>query len=155
MIKIRIIAIGKDKDVWVTDACRHFQKLLGRDAEVEFKFLQAVKPGKLSPAEIKKREGEVIVGALGKGLTIALSDGGQSLGSVQFAEILQRWQIESRGTIQFLIGGPYGLADDILSAADHILSLSPMTFSHQIVRIVLLEQLYRAYSILRGTDYHR
>lgn len=155
MIKIRVIAIGRDKDTWISDACRHFQKLLSREAELQFEYLVPTKPGKLSPGEIKKREGETIIGALGKGLTIALSDSGDKLDSLKFAKSLQRWQIESRGTIQFIIGGPFGLSSNVLDAADHVLSLSAMTFSHQIVRLVLLEQLYRGFSILRGTDYHK
>lgn len=69
--------------------------------------------------------------------------------------MIEKWQTSSKGTITFLIGGPYGLDPSILKRADIVLSLSKLTFSHQLVRLTLLEQLYRAFSILHGTDYHK
>lgn len=92
---------------------------------------------------------------LGKGLVVALSDSGKKADSHEFARLLEQWQTRSNGTITFLIGGPFGLDESLLSRADVALSLSPLTFSHQLVRLVLLEQLYRAFSILSGSPYHK
>ncbi len=69
--------------------------------------------------------------------------------------MLETLQIKSGGTVNFIIGGAYGLDDVILNKADHVLSLSSLTFSHQLVRLILLKQLYRAFTILHGTDYHK
>ena len=87
--------------------------------------------------------------------TIALDLTGSTFSSESFASILEKWQIKSQGRMTFVIGGAYGLHDSVLDVAAERLSLSPLTMSHQLVRLVLLEQLYRAFSILNGTPYHK
>lgn len=156
MIKITIVAIGKDKDKWVADGSEHFVKLLSRYATIEFKFLANIKSSaSLSPAEIKKQEAKELIKHLDKAYNIALSDAGQKFDSIKFASRWQKILQSSQSRINFIIGGPYGLDDEILNMADFKLSLSPMTFSHQLVRLVLLEQIYRAFSIINNTDYHK
>ena len=156
MLKLRIVAIGKDKQSWVSDGTSHYTKLLSRYAELEIRAIADTKTtSALSPAEIKSRQTSQIEKELGKGLLVALSDKGTEYDSVAFSKLLERAQITSGGSITFLIGGPYGLDDALLKKADHVVSLSRLTFSHQVVRLVLLEQLYRAFSILAGTDYHK
>jgi 23S rRNA (pseudouridine1915-N3)-methyltransferase len=156
MLKIRIIAIGDHKDKWVTAGCEHFVKMLKRYAAVEFKPIPSPKgSASLSPVEIKKAEAVVLLKECTKGIIIALADSGREYDSHQWANALVKWQTASGGVITFLIGGPYGLHTNVLEQADVVLSLSKLTFSHQIVRPVLLEQLYRAFSILHGTDYHK
>jgi len=156
LLKIRIVAVGKNKDRWVSDGCAHYEKLLSRFARVEWSIIPPSKhAGSLSPEEIKKDEGQRMLAQLGKGTTIALSDTGEKADSLSFSKILEKLQISSKGTVTFLIGGAYGLSDSVLSRADMVFALSPMTFSHQLVRLVLLEQLYRGFSILHGTDYHK
>ena len=88
-------------------------------------------------------------------MLVALSDSGKSCNSVSFSRLLERWQTTSGGTVTFLIGGPFGLDTSLLESADLILSLSPLTFSHQLVRLVLFEQLYRGFTILHNTSYHK
>lgn len=156
MIRIRLIAVGKNKDTWVSDGCAHFEKLVSRWADCSWTILPSEKGAKnLTPAEIKKREAVRISKELKKGLTVALADSGLRLDSGEFAKQLEVWQGSSGGVISFIIGGAFGLDASILNGADHVLSLSPMTFSHQVVRLVLLEQLYRGFSILNNTDYHK
>ncbi len=156
MIRIRLIAVGKNKDTWVTDGCAHFEKLLSRYANCSWTILLSEKGAKgLTPAEIKKHEAVRISKELKKGLTVALAGSGRSLDSGEFAKQLEVWQGRSGGVISFIIGGAYGLDASIVDGSDHVLSLSPMTFSHQVVRLVLLEQLYRGFSILNNTDYHK
>ncbi len=156
LLKIRVVAIGEDKDRWVTDGSKHYLKLLSRWTSFEIKTLPAPKvTSSLSPEATKKREAELLARELGKGTVIALSDSGKAMTSQQLARFLEKLQASSGGAITFLIGGPHGLHDSILSDADVILSLSPLTFSHQLVRLVLLEQLYRGLSILHGTAYHK
>lgn len=156
MLKIRIVAVGKNKDRWVSDGCAHFEKLLSRFALVEWSIVSPAKhSGSLSSQEIKKDEAKRLMSLLNKGTIIALSDIGKKVDSLSFSKILERVQISSKGTVTFVIGGAYGLGDLVLSNANMILSLSSLTFSHQLVRLVLLEQLYRGFSILHGTDYHK
>ena len=156
MVKIKIIAIGKDKDTWVSDGCAHFVKLIGRWAKVEFVVIPSLKnTASLSPTLIKQKEAERLLPAITTGHVVALSDSGHKMDTHAFSGWLGRTAAKSGGTITFIIGGAYGLDDRVLGKADEVLSLSSLTFSHQLVRLVLLEQLYRALSILQGTDYHK
>lgn len=156
MLKIRILAIGEDKDRWVSDASKHYQQLVSRYASVDFKVVQSLKASSsLSPEEIMRQEAAGLRKELGKGMKVALSDSGNRVDSHGFARLLEKWQKQSGGTISFLIGGPFGLDSGLKAEADVVLSLSPLTFSHQLVRLVLLEQLYRGFSILSGSSYHK
>ncbi len=156
MLKITIIAIGKDKDRWVSDGAAHFEKLLGRWCRIGWRVLNSpAKSASLSPDEIKRLEGELLLKEIGQRHTIALVDSGRTLDSREFAAMLEHLQVVAGGEICFVIGGPYGLDPAVLDRAHDRLSLSPLTFSHQLVRLVLLEQLYRGFSILHGTDYHK
>ncbi len=156
MVRIRVIAIGKDKDPWISQACSHFSKLISRWARIEWVLLPSPKlSASLSPGEIKKTESALLKKESGKGVIIALNDSGQRFDSESFAEFLQQLQSQGGSTLNFLIGGPYGLDASLLADADRVVSLSPLTFSHQLVRIVLAEQLYRGFSILHGSDYHK
>lgn len=156
MLKIKIIGIGKDKTPWVTEGCAHFTRLMTRWAAVDWKFLPSPKlAASARPEQIRAQEAQLLEKAKGTAYSIALADSGKQLDSLAFAGMLEQLPVQGHSTIQFLIGGPYGLDDMIYDRADKILSLSPLTFSHQLVRIVLAEQLYRALSIIHGTDYHK
>lgn len=156
MLKITVVTIGKDKDPWVTQGCEHFVTLLRKYADIRLQLLPSLKGGSaLSPAEIKAREAQLMEPHLSRGLVVALVDTGKTFDSPAFARQLERWQSACDGQITFLIGGAYGLDQRLLARADHRLSLSPLTFSHQLVRVILLEQLYRAFSMLSGSPYHK
>ena len=156
LLSINIILIGKNKDSWVTEGCTHYEKLLSRFTNLN--WLVIVPPKKissLSPAEIKAKEGKLIIQTISKGPVIALADSGKKVDSHHFADLLDKLHTSSGGTINMIIGGAYGLDQSVIDKAELFLSLSPLTFSHQLVRLVLLEQLYRAFSILHNTDYHK
>lgn len=156
MLKITLLTIGRDKDRWVTEGLRHYQKLVSRWAAVELKAIPSPKQSaSLSPDEIKAQEAAAIRRHLPAGRVVALTDTGTGYDSRAFADFIDKLQMESGGRVTFLIGGPYGLSNDLMASADDRLSLSPLTFSHQLVRLVLMEQLYRGFSILHGTDYHK
>ena len=156
MLKITILSIGKDKAQWVSEAVNHYSKLLSRWAAVEFKTIPSPKKSaSLSPDEIKLQEAEAIRRNLPAGHIVALTDQGKQYTSEDFAGLIERLQMVAGGRVVFIIGGPFGLHDEVLASSDHRLSLSSLTFSHQLVRLVLLEQLYRSFSILHGTDYHK
>ncbi len=103
----------------------------------------------------KDDEARTLVGALPEGVTIALDERGKTLASAAFAAQLGRWRDDGRAAVSFLIGGADGLAPDLLRKTDLTLSFSPLTWPHQLVRIMLAEQLYRATTILSGHPYHR
>ncbi len=156
MVRIHFIAVGKNKDEWVTDGVAHFEKPLSRFAKIKWTIETAPsKSSSLSPFEIKLQEAKLIQKHLSGGTVIALADTGRQYDSLKFAKRLETLLTQSTGELKFIIGGAYGLDKSILEQANEIISLSNLTFSHQIVRLVLLEQLYRALSILKGTDYHK
>lgn len=156
MLNIRVVSIGKDKDQWITDGCEHYRKLLSRFARVEIELLPSLKASRsLSPSEIKAKEAEKLERAAGSGFLVALDGRGETLDSVSFAGRLERLETDSRGALTLIIGGAFGLKQRILEQADLIWSLSTLTYPHQLVRLIVLEQLYRAYSILHGTAYHK
>ncbi len=156
MLKIVIVAVGKDKDRWVVDGCAHFEKLLSRWCRIEWQIVAAPKGGaSLSPVELRRAEASRLAARIPSGYLVALTDNGRQVDSEKFARLIENWQVVSGGTVVILIGGPHGLDPSLLDRADLRLSLSPMTLSHQLVRLVLLEQLYRGFSILHGTDYHK
>lgn len=155
MLRISITAIGKDKAAWLAQGAAHFEKLLGRHAKIEWNVLPSKTAGSMSGAQIRNHEADLILKKWPEGRVIALSDSGSTYDSHQFAQHLQHWQTICKGKLAFVIGGPYGLEQRIIDAADEVLSLSPLTFSHQVVRLVLLEQLFRGFSILANTDYHK
>jgi 23S rRNA (pseudouridine1915-N3)-methyltransferase len=155
LLNVRIIVVGKDKAAWVTDGCAHFEKLLSRFARTEWISVAAEKGGTLSPGEIRKAEAARLLARLERGLVVALDPRGDSPTSEQLACCLDKWIARSTGLIQFVIGGPYGLDRSVIDRADEVLSLSKLTLSHQVVRLVLMEQLFRVFSIRHGTDYHK
>ncbi len=156
LLKVKVVTIGKDKDRWITEGCDHYLKLLSRYARVELKLLPSLKAASsLSPNEIKAREAARLEPELGAGYLVALHDRGQPFDSQRFARRLEKLQAESGGTAVFVIGGAFGLHDSILKRSRLQLSLSALTFSHQMTRLILLEQLYRGYSIIHGTAYHK
>jgi len=156
MLKVRLVTIGEDKDRWVTEGINHYAKLLSKYSTLEIVPLPSPKTSSsLSPDEIKRQEASILKEKLGKGMVIALADSGTGYDSRELAKQLERWQVSSGGVVTFVIGGPFGLDAQITGAASLVLSLSPLTYSHQLVRLVLLEQLYRSFTILYNTGYHK
>ena len=155
MFKIDIIAVGKNKDRWVDDAVDHFQLLLKKYCLLNLIYVPDIKKARsLSPALLKKAEAERIRKYLKTPLCFALADRGRSLDTPDFARWLQAL-MHHGGHSQFIIGGAFGLDEALMHECRETISLSPLTMSHQLVRPVLLEQLYRAFSILSGSGYHK
>ena len=143
MVKLEIVTVGKSKDSWLDEAVAHYEKLLSKYARIKWTVVT-------SPTKADKLEN-----ILANSYLIALADSGKKFDSFTFAKNLEKLTVKSRNEIKIVIGGPYGLDDSILKKANEVWSLSRLAFSHQIVRIVLLEQLFRAFSILNGRDYHK
>ena len=139
--KIKLLAIGKVKKSWIRDGLEVYQKRLPELSMVELKDTNPDKEGELILSQIKGRD-----------RLIALTEAGQCYSSVQFAELVSRAE---SGSLVFAIGSAEGLSQSVKRSAAQCLSLSPMTFPHELARLLLLEQLYRAKSILQGTSYHK
>ena len=156
MLRIRLLSIGRDRDRWIGEGCDHYLKLLSRFAKVENQIIPTLKgSASLSPAELKAHEAERINKALGSDYLVALHDRGRKHDSPAFAKMIEKLQTNSGGRLTLLIGGAFGLDQQLLDRADLVVSLSDLTFSHQLTRLVILEQLYRGFSILAGTKYHK
>ncbi|MBR0082249.1 MAG: 23S rRNA (pseudouridine(1915)-N(3))-methyltransferase RlmH [Clostridia bacterium] len=157
---VKLCCVGKLKESYFIEACAEYQKRLGRFCTLKIAEVADERaPETLSAAEeaqVKAREGERLLGAIDpKDYVIALAIGGKRYTSESFAAHLE--SLETRGTrsVAFVIGGSLGLGDAVLRRADETLSLSDMTLPHRIARLVLLEQLFRAYKIRRGEAYHK
>jgi len=156
LVKLRIIAVGKDKDPWITQGIAHYTKLLKRFARIEIVLVPAGKATpNLSAEEITGKEAARLIKLMGSGVSVALYDKSKPMDTAEFARWLQLTIDRSGGSVDFIIGGAFGLHRSVLAAADECLALSPLTFSHRIVRLVLLEQLYRGFSVIHGTNYHK
>lgn len=157
---IKICCVGKLKEAYFIDACAEFQKRLGRFCTLKVvEVADERAPDSLSPAEeaqVKSREGERLLAAIDpKDVVIALAIGGRRYTSEAFAAHLESLETRGARTVAFVIGGSLGLGDAVLRRADETLSLSDMTLPHRIARLVLLEQLFRAYKIRRKETYHK
>lgn len=155
-MQIKLLCVGKTEDAWLRDGTRVFQQRLIH--YVPFDILELISPKKwnsLPPAMQKQKEAELMRPHMDKSdMVIALDERGKHLRSVEFADFLQKHMNRSVKNMLFLIGGPWGLSREITDAAHLRLSLSPMTFSHQMIRLFFTEQLYRAMTILRNESYH-
>jgi 23S rRNA (pseudouridine1915-N3)-methyltransferase len=154
-MKIKIIQVGKTKDKYLEEGINEYLKRLNAFYRIETITLKDVKSSKTYPPErCKKEESFQILSAISEGdAVICLDEHGKEKTSEEFSGTLSSLMDMGR-TVSFVIGGAYGIDKSILSRCELILSFSKMTFTHQMIRIFLLEQLYRAGCIIRGKEYH-
>ena len=160
MLKVSIIFVGTVKERYLTDAIAEYEKRLSAYCSLCDICIKDEKlPEKASPAEITtalKREGERILAAIPpRAYTIALCVEGKQMPSEKFADKLSTLGVDGYSEVCFVIGGSDGLSDEVKRAAKLRLSISEMTFPHQLMRVILLEQLYRAFNIAAGGKYHK
>lgn len=155
-MKIRIIAVGTKMPAWVEQGYAEYAKRMPRDCVVELVELPLAQRGKNTDiARAMEKEGEEILAAIGKGeQVIALDVKGKPWSTEQLAEQMANWRM-SGNNYCLLIGGPDGLAPQCLAQAHMRWSLSALTLPHPLVRILVIEQLYRACSILQNHPYHK
>ncbi len=155
-MKIRLLGIGKTNEAFIEEGISHFEQRLVKYNPFETEFLQGLKKsGKLSEQEQNNQEGQLLLKQIQDQETIILLDHtGKTMNSPQFAKYIDQLLQHGGKRLTFVIGGAYGFSPALQERADGVVSLSPMTFSHQIVRLVFLEQLYRAMTILRNEPYH-
>lgn len=159
-MNIQIITVGKIKEKYFADGINEYLKRLKPMANIEMKEVADEKaPEKLSSKEedqVKLREGERILALIKPGKTvIALAIEGKDLTSVQLAEALERLALEGKSDLVFVIGGSLGLHSTVVDRSDMLLSFGKKTYPHQLMRLILVEQVYRAFKINRGEPYHK
>ena len=159
-MNIDIICVGKVKERYLRDAIAEYAKRLGRYCKLNILEVADEKtPDHASEGterQIKAKEGERIAKHIKPGaFVIALAIDGQQLDSVGFARKISQLGLQGASHLQFIIGGSIGLEDAILKQANYRLSFSHMTFPHQLMRVILLEQIYRAYKINAHEPYHK
>lgn len=159
-MQIQIIAVGKLKEKYWNEGVAEYRKRLGPYAKLDLREVPDEKaPDSLSEAEaeqVKAREGERILAALKPDAhVIALAIDGEAWTSEQLAAHLAKQAVYGGGSVAFVIGGSLGLSPAVLARADKQLSFGRMTYPHQLMRVLLLEQVYRAFKINRGEPYHR
>ena len=157
MLKIHIITVGSLKEKYLRDAVAEYQKRLSRFAAVKVTELsEAYLPQNPAPADIEKaldKEADAILRQLAGGIRIALCVEGKQRSSERFAELIQSGEMS--GGIDLVIGSSYGLSERVKQGCNYRLSFSEMTFPHQLMRVMLLEQLYRAFKINHNESYHK
>lgn len=159
-MRITIYTVGKIKEKFFTDAIREYGKRLGRYCKLEIAEVADEKTpdgaGEALERQIREKEGERLLKCIrGDVYLIALAIDGKMYDSVEFSHKIEQLGIQGKSHIGFVIGGSLGLADSVMNRADEKISFSKMTFPHQLMRVVLLEQIYRGYRIAKGEPYHK
>jgi len=155
-MKISLWSIGKSHDGYVKDGITEFTKRISKYFPVEWTIIPVPKnAGMLSEMDLKKKEGEIVLQWLKPGdYLIALDEHGKEFSSEGLSNFIQQRASESSKNLVFLIGGAFGLDETVLKTAKLKWSLSQLTFPHQLVRLILAEQIYRACTILQNEKYH-
>ena len=159
-MKISLITVGKIKEKYLEAAIAEYSKRLSRYCKLE--IIQVAdektpdKAGEALEAQIKEKEGErILANVKDSAYVVALAIGGTMLSSEELAGLIGDLGVKGQSHIQFIIGGSLGLSEAVLRRADYKLSFSRMTFPHQLMRVILLEQVYRSYRIMSGEPYHK
>lgn len=155
-MQIQMLAVGNKMPAWVNSGFEEYQKRFPRDMSLDLIEITPQKRGKKAELEkIKNQEGEALLAAIPKGNRIVtLEVHGRPWTTPQLAKQMASWQMDGRN-VSLLIGGPEGLSDACLAAAEQRWSLSPLTLPHPIVRVIVAESLYRAWSLNNNHPYHR
>ncbi len=155
-MNIKLIAIGKTDNKNLQSLIEEYQKRLSFYIKFELEIIPDIKNGKnLSESQQKEKEGEFILSKIAPtDQLILLDENGKTFSSIEFSAELQKKMNTGVKTVVFVIGGPYGFSETVYAKAQAKISLSQMTFSHQMVRLFFVEQLYRGFTILKNEPYH-
>ncbi len=153
---IKLLTIGKTDNKQLQSLIEVYQKRLSHYIKFSFEIIPDIKNTKnLNESQQKQKEGELILSNLQNAdVLVLLDENGKHYTSVEFSKYLQKHMNSGIKQLVFVIGGPYGFSEEVYKRANAKLSLSKMTFSHQMVRLFFIEQLYRGFTILRNEPYH-
>lgn len=160
MMRVTLLCIGKLKETYLKDGCDEYCKRLSPFCKLTLIELGEEKccdsPSSAAIAEVIEKEGERIIAKIpNNSYVIPLCIEGKMIASTAFAQKIETIALSGKSAVTFIIGGSFGLSDKVKQLADLQLSISSMTFPHQLARMLLLEQVYRAFSILRNSKYHK
>jgi 23S rRNA (pseudouridine1915-N3)-methyltransferase len=157
MIKLKFVFVGRTKELWITEGLEHYQKILGKFVNLEFISIKDEKITEHSSEKIVlEKEGIRVLKCLDKkNYSLILDQKGKMLSTEEMAGLFKEKMNQGYNDFIFITGGVLGLSSEVIDSADFKLSLSRMTFPHQLVRLILLEQVYRAFSIIEGRKYHK
>ncbi len=160
MLNVNIICVGKLKEKFLTDAIKEYSKRLSAFCKLNILELDETKlPDRVSDSDIAnalKSESEKILAKVGKdAFVIAMCIEGKMMSSEELSKLFDRISVEGKSRVDIIIGSSFGLSDEVKKRADLRLSVSPMTFPHQLFRVMILEQVYRAFQISTGGKYHK
>ena len=155
-MKITLLLVGKTDKSYIKEAIEVYAKRLVHYIPFEMQIIPDVKNAKkLSTDQLKQKEGELILASVPTGSELVLLDeGGKEFSSKGFATFLEKRMIAGTRQLCFVVGGAYGFSEEVYQKANLKFSLSKMTFSHQMVRMIFVEQLYRAFTIIKDEPYH-
>lgn len=155
-MKITLLAIGKTNAKYLQEGIEQYIKRLSHYIPFEFKILPDVKTTKgLTQEKQKEMEGQMFLNCIQSGdVVVLLDEKGKEMTSREFSVYLDKKMVTVAKNLIFVIGGPYGFSQEIYNRANEKLSLSKMTFSHEMIRMFFIEQIYRAMTILKGEPYH-
>lgn len=155
-MKITLLVIGKTDKKYLIDAIDEYCKRLIHYIKLEYITLPDIKNARnVSQEQLIKKEGELIISYMKSNCELYLLDeNGKQFTSVEFARFIEKKQVAGQKDLVFVIGGAFGFAPEVKSKASGLISLSALTFSHQLVRLIFMEQLYRAMTIIKGEPYH-
>lgn len=155
-MKITLILVGKTEKDYYVKAVDEYSKRVSRYCKFEIKVIPELKNTKSMSVDVQlQKEAECILPLIhGVQEVILLDENGLEFNSVDFSKFIEKRMIGGQRDLFFVVGGPYGFSDKVKSTANAKISLSKFTFSHQLVRLVFLEQLYRAFTIIKGEPYH-
>lgn len=159
-MKITVLTVGKIKEKFYRDAIAEYAKRLGRYCRLEIVEVPDEQTpdsaGEALELQIRQKEGQRLLKSIREeDYVIALAIEGKKQDSKRFAKMIETLGIQGRSSLVFVIGGSLGLAPEVMTRADAALSFSDMTFPHQLMRVILLEQIYRGFRIIRGEPYHK
>jgi len=155
-VKITLFLIGKTNKEYISEAIEEYAQRIERYCKFEIKILPELKNTKAMPIQVQmQKESEMLLPAInGYQEIILLDDKGKQFTSEEFANFISKRMVNGQRDMAFVVGGPWGFDANVYKVANSKLSLSKMTLSHQIIRPVFLEQLYRAFTIINGEPYH-
>ncbi len=155
-MKIKLVAIGKTDQEALNALIDVYQKRLKHYISFDIELIADVKNAKsLSQQQLREKEGQLILSKIQSGdVVVLLDEHGKQFRSVEFSNYLQKKMNAATKQLVFVIGGAFGFSDEVYQAASEKISLSKMTFSHQMIRLFMVEQLYRSFTILKNEPYH-
>lgn len=155
-MNIKLVVVGKTEEKYLKEGIEIFEKRLKFYIPYEMIIIPSLKDTKsLTPQMVKEKEGELIIKQVSKADKVVLFDEmGEEFRSIEYANFLQKNMNAGIKTICFVVGGAFGFSDEVYKIANLKIAMSKMTFSHQMIRLMIVEQLYRAFTILKNEPYH-